>query len=269
MPQTDLSAHFTEQRTNDVSNVPPASMRIVDPETQETREVPSNQQQHPAPKEEKSGLAKSLLPRSRSDSTSTKPQKTVKAKARMELDASDSSEEEEALLETPSPGQSEPEKLKEDKALRPQLPGAFPDSYMTTASDATVTPATQQGQAPRERLSESPIEVSPVSPGPGATPGLVADEPSSEESSPSPTEQGWDDHKLRAFFDDGDHVKDLLAVVYDTTDVEPVGGDHPIISGFREQNAKLAEITTVSTNPFANRHVTLFSDQELTLTATR
>lgn len=243
VPQTDLSAHFTEQRTNDVSNVPPASMRIVDPETQETKEVPSNQQQHPSPKEEKGGLAKSLLPRSRSDSASTKPQKTVKAKARMELDASDSSEAEEALLETPSPAQ--PETEKEDKTLRPQLPGAFPDSYMTTASDSTVTPGPQQQQS-RERLSESPIEVSPVSP--NAAPGLVADEPTPE-GSPSPdlkTEQGWDDTKLRAFFDEGEHVRDLLAVVYDTSDVDPVGGDHPIVSGFREQNAKLAEITTVS-----------------------
>jgi hypothetical protein len=58
---------------------------------------------------------------------------------------------------------------------------------------------------------------------------------------------GWDDEKLRAFFDDGEHVRDLLMVVYDKTDVEPVSKDHPVVSGmFREQNAKLAEITTVS-----------------------
>lgn len=247
-PKTDLSAHFTEPRTNDVSNVPPASMRIVDPETQETKEVSSAQQQRAEPKEEKSGLAKSLLPRSRSGSgsanVSTKPQKTVKAKSRMELDE-DSSEAEEALLETPPPAESE--KVTEDKSLRPQLPGAFPDSYMTTASDSTVTPAAQQQN--RERLSESPVEVSPVSP--SAAPGLVADEPSSD-GSPSPDlkqEQGWDDTKLRAFFDEGDHVRDLLAVVYDTSNVEPVGADHPIVSGFREQNAKLAEITTVSPPP--------------------
>jgi hypothetical protein len=71
--------------------------------------------------------------------------------------------------------------------------------------------------------------------------------PKDSSSTRSAKEPGWDDEKLRAFFDDGEHVRDLLMVVYDKTDVEPVGKDHPVVSGmFREQNAKLAEITTVS-----------------------
>jgi hypothetical protein len=71
--------------------------------------------------------------------------------------------------------------------------------------------------------------------------------PKDSSSTKSAKEPGWDDEKLRAFFDDGEHVRDLLMVVYDKTDVEPVGKDHPVVSGmFREQNAKLAEITTVS-----------------------
>lgn len=57
----------------------------------------------------------------------------------------------------------------------------------------------------------------------------------------------WDDDKLRAFFDSSSDIRDLLVVVYDKSDVPPVGPDHPVAGQlFREQNAKLAEITTVS-----------------------
>ncbi|KAG9252601.1 SH3 domain-containing protein [Emericellopsis atlantica] len=250
-PQTDISQHFTETRTNDVSNVPPASMRIVDPETQETMEVPSNQQRF-SDREEGSNLAKSLLPRGGGTSSmDTKPQQASEAKARMELDDSDSSDEEPTRAAGPSDKQ-------EEQQLRPQLPGAFPDSFQTTStamSDQTVVPSQEQD---RTRLSESPVEVS--LPSAGQPPELTADSPSPGGSmspepgpmaptaqdatgAPSPQQQ-WDDEKLRAFFDEGDHVRDLLAVVYDTSGVEPTG-DHPIVSGlFREQNAKLAEITT-------------------------
>jgi hypothetical protein len=83
----------------------------------------------------------------------------------------------------------------------------------------------------------------------------MANEASSPEASPSPDfaavgepskdkdKAQWDDTKLRAFFDEGDHVRDLLAVVYDTSDVDPA--DSGVSGLFREQNARLAEITTV------------------------
>ena len=265
VPQADITTHFSETRVNDVSNVPPASMRVVDPETRETREVPSNSQQKSP---DKSSLGQSLLPRSGSAaSNSNNPQKTVKAPTRMELDDdSDSSEAEEAILESAAPAYDPPEPpVNKEKPLRPQLPGAFPDSYDTGVSMASDRTVTQQPQNSGRQTGAG--NVSPLSNAEQSNPpGLTNDWPSPE-GSPSPDlgqdeesaatpgaseskeqqQASWDDSKLRAFFDDGEHVRDLLAVVYDTSEVEPAGHEHPLVGGlFREQNAKLAEITTVS-----------------------
>lgn len=255
----DLATHLAESRTNDVSYVPPASMRITDPETRETKEVSSSQAHQQELETDRSGQAPSLLPKHAEPNVAVRPQPAAHAQVRMDLDDSDS-DEAEALLQSP---QTTPEprtdKRSEDKLLRPQLPGAFPDSYLTTStvsSDQTVRPVEQN----RERLSESPVQVSPVLAGTTQNPpDLMSDnvhEASSPEDSPSPdltsasdatkdTEQPqWDDAKLRAFFDEGEHVRDLLTVVYDTSDVDPTESN---ASGlFREQNARLAEITTVS-----------------------
>lgn len=274
----ELSSYLAEGRTNDVSNVPPTSMRIVDPESQPAPETTAASQQAggEVTRERSSSnaaqqvIAKIMPTRTASTTTDAKPQKTVKAKTRMELDASDSSEVEDAPTDHSQPMAPEPSKgdVKEsrEKPTRPQLPGAFPDSYQTistVASDNTITP--QQAQ---QNFSEDPY-MSPSNSSATASshpPALVVDtsspEAGSPEASPSPDqthhangnqkdspgnrEPTWDDNKLRAFFDETDHIRDLLAVVYDKTDVEPVSSDHPAIGGlFREQNAKLAEITTV------------------------
>lgn len=254
----DLATQLSESRTNDVSNVPPASMRIVDPETNETKDVSSSQLYQQEPSTGKLGLGPAALARDAASNVGLRPQQTVQAAARMELDDSDS-DEAEALLESPeTTPEPRTDKRAEEKLLRPHLPGAFPDSFQTistVSSDQTVRPAEQQ----RERLSESPVQVSPVQTGNTQNlPDLMADnanELSSPEDSPSPDfttvdepskdkEQAqWDDAKLRAFFDEGDHVRDLLAVVYDTSDVDPA--DSGVSGLFREQNARLAEITTV------------------------
>jgi hypothetical protein len=66
---------------------------------------------------------------------------------------------------------------------------------------------------------------------------------SSTTSTSTPT---WSDAHLRTFFDDDADIKDLLVVVYDKSGVVPAGPDHPITGNlFREENAKLADITTV------------------------
>lgn len=282
-PTMELASYLAESRTNDVSNVPPTTMRIVDPETKETQEFPSNQQNgSDVPKERSSSAAAQraektikMVPRSSSAGPETRQPPKSALKIRRVVEEEDISEEESEPQSHPQQREA-PEAVVEDgeKDLaprpqltqtpsRPHLPGAFPDSFQSTSpatTEETVKPVEQ------DRLSESPVQVSPVT---SHLPALENDTSSQEgrssEETPSPElvhgqetsressslrsrqEPSWDDAKLRAFFDEGDHVRDLLVVVYDKTDVEPAGKDHPVVGGlFREQNAKLAEITTVS-----------------------
>ncbi|CAG9993626.1 unnamed protein product [Clonostachys byssicola] len=257
---SEITNPFSETRTNDVSNVPPSTMRIVDPETQETREVSSNQQQaarERSQRDEKPAIGKPQQP----SVAAAQPQRVAAAQSRMDLDDSDSSDAAEALLhETPEPAQTPTPviKVETERVRSPHVPGAFP--VLSPKGAPTVRAVSPEQDM--DRLSESPIEVSPISPiNPHQPPGLMADyaHSPSPEGSPSPDlvhvgenfkeneaeapqEPAWDDTKLRAFFDEGKHVRDLLAVVYDTSDVEP--SDSSAGSLFREQNARLAEITT-------------------------
>jgi hypothetical protein len=314
-------------RTNDVSNVPPASMRIVDPETKETKEVSSNQVSREASRErtvpvsretsrdrsapiametsrdrsasiaressrdraaviaressrersasagrdssrdraagvghdsskdraaaivrERSTSSPKLVAKSAGTGMDTRLQQPMQARTRMDLDMSSDEDDDfapekrtnqQAANEPPHtspPQRPAPAPTHSDRSLRPQLPGAFPDSYQTVSSvssDKTVTPLNVETDA-SGRLSESPVEVSPISPVETST-----------TTTTTSREENWDDSKLRAFFDEGDHVRDLLVVVYDKTNVASAGKDHPIAGTlFREQNAKLAEITT-------------------------
>lgn len=237
----ELSSYLSEPRTNDVSSVPPASMRIVDPHTQETREVPSNQQNaasreisqaslEPAPLSSPSSGAMSALSkivprRSPSSGSDVKPQKTTKAKTRMELEISSESE---AEHDTDAVVHSPPSSIDGDATT--VLP--------TKEAAVTHHSSPSMGSNPPALVADTSSTEART---PDATPSPEPT-PSKEGSTKAPT---WDDSKLRSFFDDGEHVRDLLAVVYDKNDLGPVGMDHPIAGGlFREQNAKLAEITT-------------------------
>ncbi|KAG6013455.1 hypothetical protein E4U54_006734 [Claviceps lovelessii] len=294
----ELSSYLAEGRNNDVSNVPPMSMRIVGPETNETQHVPPNQGQGSdstltsASREERSVMSK-LVPSLRHGTGSdVKPQKTVKAKSRMELDASDSSEEpedaaiagraaaeleeeEEKLANEDEQEEEEAEKEEEEQEQEP-VSSHEPNTQNANESlpeevaqpqAATTTPAQEAQQSPKQDASDK-IGLS-ASSNASNPPALMVDTSSTDditpEASPSPElvvqtgsdvvrgessssngkEAAWDDTKLRAFFDETDHIRDLLVVVYDKTNVEPAGNDHPVVGGlFREQNAKLAEITT-------------------------
>ncbi|KAI0180872.1 hypothetical protein GGR52DRAFT_567130 [Hypoxylon sp. FL1284] len=251
----------SEARSNNVANVPPATLRMVEADQAESQDRSSQ-------KNEKKASSKS-------SAKEGKPQKVTKAKARVELDDFDSPEEDEIL---PAPTRSAPESKQqqpsEEKQLRPSLPGAFPDSYISTQTSVSEQ-SDQTAKAPRsageERLSESPVQVSPIASNP---PALMGDTSSQEDrsspiSSPSPelveveermhgkqdsvttsastntTASAWNDANLRAFFDSGTDIRDLLMIVYDKNDVAPAGPDHPVVGTlFREQNARLAEITT-------------------------
>ncbi|KAH6680760.1 hypothetical protein B0J14DRAFT_272892 [Halenospora varia] len=211
-----------------------------------------------APKEQKSPSAISKILRTASGSTSEpRPVKAKKAKARVELDDFDTSEEDSPV--------EEPERAPSKQNHRP-IPGSFPDSYMSTQNTQN-----ERSNPAEERLSESPVQVSPITPSQSYPPPLMIDTSSQEEppsplSSPSPelidaddahdkkgagssttstSTATWSDAHLRTFFDDDADIKDLLVVVYDKSGVVPAGPDHPITGNlFREENAKLADITS-------------------------
>jgi len=240
------------------------SLRMVQPESQANSEQPSKQSRHPpevkqtpavtAPKEKSAGTISKILRSENSSGLDPKPVKTKKAKSRVELDDFDSSEEN-SPVEEPTQSSKQPQ--------RP-IPGSFPDSYIsTTTAEKTST---------NERLSESPVQISPITPSQSYPPALMIDtssqeEPTSPVSSPSPelidaedakkgssmtsttstSTQTWSDSHLRTFFDDDADIRDLLVVVYDKSGVVPAGPDHPITGNlFKEEHAKLADITNVS-----------------------
>ncbi|RYP84199.1 hypothetical protein DL770_005241 [Monosporascus sp. CRB-9-2] len=261
---------------NTVENVPPAtsSLRMVEPEPLEALEKVKSPQ-----KDEKLRPAVSKVGQ---PSTETKPSNvTNKAKSHVEPDGFDSSRNEVASEQTKASHEPE-QRLHEEKQLRPTLPGAFPDSYLSTQTSTSLQqraePEAANTKLAVQQRPESPAPVSPLSPLSPSTaskpPALVADNSSQEDksspiSSPSPepvdtqdrthqkqdstttsastaTTSTWNDTNLRAFFDSGSEIRDLLTVVYDKTDVPPAGPEHPVVGLFREPNAKLAEITTVS-----------------------
>ncbi|KAI1310960.1 hypothetical protein F5Y03DRAFT_11456 [Xylaria venustula] len=248
-----------EVKTNNVASVPPATVRMVDSEQPESQGLQGQKDENG-----NTGAPKVLL----ADAES-KPLNVTKAKSRVELDEFDFSAEEDAV---PAPTRAPPAEPKREptdgELLRPSLPGSFPDSSTSIPLQSEAT----EVRPSAEDLSESPVQVSPLTP--SNPPALVGDSSSQDGraspiSSPSPeladadsstprnqdsvapsvtatNNSTWNDANLRAFFDSGSEIRDLLVVVYDDkTDVPPVGPNHPIANSlFREQNAKLAEITT-------------------------
>lgn len=281
---TRKPALITTQSTqpNTVENVPPASsLRMVESEPLES-----------GGKTQKDTRSKSTS-KAAQPSVEVKPQKVTRLKTRVELDEFDSSSQEEEAAPEPTRAppepqmQPQPQQPQEEKLSRPTLPGSYPDSYL-----GNQTPVSQQQQqvepeaANNKQSTQQPRSDSPVSPVSPLTtskpPALMADTSSQEDrsspiSSPSPeladaderthrnqdsmttstsatTTSTWNDNSLRAFFDSGSEIRDLLTVVYDKSDVPPVGPEHPVAGLFREPNAKLAEITSVSiyvSSPFS------------------
>ncbi len=204
---------------------------------------------------------------------SSRPQVVAKATARAVLDEFDSEEEETPIAEAPRKAPAT------DEDLEQRLAEARPAQQPAGKGLSGSVNGLSTGKSIRaERLSESPVQISPVNS--NIPPALMVDTSSQEEhsspiSSPSPSPElvesedrsghhaedsittststttantaTWNDASLRAFFDSGTDVRDLLVVVYDKSDVAPVGPDHPVAGSlFKDQNAKLAEITNVS-----------------------
>jgi hypothetical protein len=258
-----------------------SSMRLVQPDSQHQVDSVqisrglSPELTHASPamdddaEDQKSGGSFTRILRSRGGSNSdSRPEKVKKAKVRAELDDFDSSTD-------VSPIDERVKEVVRPAMQRPSIPGAYPDIY-------NVTPADEKPDAMNERLSESPVQVSPVDTSRSNPPALMGDTSSQEEapspsSSPSPelvdvdeihgkkssensistptSTSTWSDAHLRTYFDDDTDIKDLLVVVYDKSGVVPAGPDHPIMGNlFKEENAKLADITNVSYSSTFNCH---------------
>lgn len=261
------------ERAPPVETAQAPSLRLVKPDTtrelQQTRSTtpeatrPSTATQTPT-KEQKSTSTISKILRSASSGGSEpkdpKPVKLTKAKERVELDDFDSTPEDSPVEE---PQHNSIQQQSQPLSQRP-IPGSFPESYVSTPAAERSDPVNEK----MDRLSESPVHVSPVAPLQTYPPPLMVDnssqeEPASPVSSASPElidpEDGmekkggssvasttWSDSHLRTFFDDDGDIKDLLVVVYDKSGVVPAGPDHPITGNmFKDENAKLADITQV------------------------
>lgn len=264
-----------------------ATMRMVDSEGAQDSSSPENSPKEASPfgtAHKSLALSTGNTPTPRNEAS--RPQMVAKASARAVLDEFESDEE----VGVPEPQRQAPAP---NNDMKRQQPEQHRLDQQQQQKQQAVTKGSINGpqggekgvsvSVPRsaERLSESPVQVSPVNS--NNPPALMVDTSSQEEeeedqsspiSSPSPelvesedrsgnhgaqdsiatstsattaNTATWNDASLRAFFDSGTDVRDLLVVVYDKTDVVPAGPDHPVVSTlFKEQNAKLAEITTVS-----------------------
>lgn len=175
--------------------------------------------------------------------------------------------------------ESKPEKLKIPKQ---RMPLDEFDSSPDTAEPPNLLATKEKGpvktEAPKERLSESPVQVdlpdrdrlrtqnpprlvvdtssqedpsaSPVSP--ASSPEIIEapryndreETPASTTRSPSITPT-WSDASLRAYLENDGDIRDLLVVVHDKSNVKPADPDHPLVKNlFKEENRKLGEIST-------------------------
>ena len=193
-------------------------------------------------------------------SSEPKPERVKKAKQRVAMDDFDSSPE----TEEPKASFAKSEELHTSNGE------PYPSDHSSGQDDRSI----------KERLSESPVQVSPHQETSPVThpPGLMIDTSSQEDPSMSPvsspsstpelidvphpeqrareetpvstaqsvtsTAPAWSDADLRTYLDNENDIRDLLVVVHDKSDVKPVGMDHPIIGNmFRDENRRLGEMS--------------------------
>ena len=150
----------------------------------------------------------------------------------------------------------------------PEISYADQQSYaQTPPQDQSYSPPqqpTQSHQVPPTQppplmtdtsSAEEPSTTSPTSP--ASSPSLpdhaneANDSTSVREDTPvSPAQSSanaiaptWDDAKLRAYFEDGRDVRDLLLLVHDKSNLKPAPPNHPIAKNlFKEENRRLGEM---------------------------
>lgn len=234
-----------------VASEPPRTEDVSSSHRVQSPEKTREQSLSPSPGGEskpKSSIFSPLTTALKSDSSSTepKPQKAKKASSRFAIEDSESEED-------------------------------------VNQPPAQTREAHEEISMGPERLSESPVHVSPIdNPSPNTNthtynnnnnnnpPGLIVDTSSHEEPSPvSPPSSPelieasnadeaksltpastatstptWSDASLRTYLEDESDIRDLLIIVHDKSNVVPAGPDHPITGGlFKEESRRLGELS--------------------------
>lgn len=214
-----------------------------------TREEPTEIE---SPKSTRHGMfspIKDVL-RSSPSSSEPKPEKAKKAKHRMPIDDFDSSSDSEERSERP-----EPTNIPPDRSAPPQQ---VDEPSKDRLSESPVEVSLQEQRQPQhppglmiDTSSQDDPSTSPVSP--LSSPELVEapNEGTTRDETPASTAQSsanapsWNDAHLRAYLDDGSDIRDLLVVVNHKTKVKPAASDHPLVKDlFKEENRKIGEMST-------------------------
>lgn len=186
--------------------------------------------------------------RSSPSSSEPKPEKAKKAKHRMPIDDFESSSETEDRLEQP-----EPPHIPEEQSTQPEHVEVTKDRL--SESPVEVSPQEQpQTQHPPALMidtsSQDDPSTSPVSPLSSAELVEAPNEQNERDETPASTAQSstntpsWSDAHLRAYLEDSSEIRDLLVVVHHKANVKPAPPDHPLVKNlFKEENRKLGEMS--------------------------
>ncbi|MCJ1284022.1 hypothetical protein MMC26_003353 [Xylographa opegraphella] len=172
-----------------------------------------------------------------------KPEKVKKAKERMPMDDFDSSPEVEQSPENPiqHPSESAPE----HRPVQDRL----------SESPVQVSPIVHPTHLPPLVGDTSSQEEPPVSPiSPASTPELLEAPPEDSVRDPETPAStvlstrslpSWSDASLRTYLEDDTDIRDLLVVVHDRSDLKPVGPDHPVVRNLcKEENRRLDDMSS-------------------------
>ncbi|MCJ1393525.1 hypothetical protein MMC18_006400 [Xylographa bjoerkii] len=173
----------------------------------------------------------------------SKPERVKKAKERMPMDDFDSSPEAEQPPENPL--QHQPEVARESQSTHDRL----------SESPVQVSPIVHPTNLPPLMGDTSSQEEPPVSPiSPSSTPELLEAPPEDsvrDPETPASTVQStrslpsWSDASLRTYLEDDTDIRDLLVVVHDRSDLKPAGPDHPVVKNLcKEENRRLDDMSS-------------------------
>jgi hypothetical protein len=197
-----------------------------------------------------------------------KPIYSKRAKKRFAIDDSDS--EDDRTPTTDHHGSSSPVEPSDDYAPRTDSPAPVSPVELTQEKQqrlhihatSSVGDNSHSNTAPRSESRTSPAHVADSDEGTTTTkasPSLDAPTPSTSRSTPT-----WSDASLRSYMDNDQGIKELLIIIHDSSNVNPVGPDHPLMGNlFVNERTRLAEMQSnldaMLTNWVAKKNAMLLS----------